>query len=181
MSMFLDPKQSRELIQTSPVIVLTTLNKEEKPNVATFAWVVSLSSEPTMLAMMVGKERYTFENIKTSQEFVVNIPSVDVLKKVYFVGSGSFREMPDKIKKAGFSTKPAQFLKTPKLKECIGWIECKLKETIKEGDHYIVVGKILGGEVKEEFWQERFLVEKAKLLHHIGGRKFLVEGKVKIV
>ena len=179
--MFLDPKQSRELIQTSPVIVLTTINKEGKTNAATFAWVASLSFEPTMLAVMIGKERYTLENIKTSKEFVVNIPSVNVLKKVYFVGSYSFREMPDKIKKAGFSTKPAQFLKTPKLKECIGWIECKLKETIKEGDHYIVVGKILGGEVKEEFWQERFLVEKAKLLHHIGGRKFLVEGKVKIV
>jgi len=179
--MLLTPLQSRELIQTSPVIVLTTLNKEGKTNAATFAWVASLSFEPTMLAVMIGKERYTLENIKTSKEFVVNIPSVNVLKKVYFVGSYSFRKMPDKIKKSGFTTKPAQFLKTPKLKKYIGWIECKLKETIKEGDHNIVVGKILGGEVKDELWQERFLVEKARLLHHIGGRKFLVEGRIKLV
>jgi len=179
--MLLNPLQARELVQTGPVIVLTTLNKENKVDAATFAWVVSLSFKSAMLAVMVGEGRYTLENIVTSKEFVVNIPSLDVLEKVYFVGSHSFREIPDKVERAGFTTRPAQFLKTPKLKECIGWIECRLKETIQEGDHNIVIGKILGGEVKDELWQERFLVEKAHLLHHIGGRKFLVDGKVRVV
>jgi len=176
--MILGPTQARELIQTSPVIILTTIDRKDKVNAATFAWIVSLSFEPTMLAAMVGKGRYTLGNISALKEFVINVPSADILEKVYFVGSHSFREMPDKIKKAGFTTRPAKFLKTPKLKECIGWIECKLKETIREGDHFIVIGKVLGGEVKDEFWKERFLVEKAKLSHHIGGRKFLVGGKL---
>lgn len=179
--MLLDPQRARELVQTGPVVVLTTLNKEGKANAATFAWVVSLSGRPAMLAVMMGKERYTFKNILSLRKFVINIPSADILKKVYFVGSHSFRQMPDKIRRAGFTTRKAKFLKTPKLKECVGWIECKLKEKIKEGDHYIIVGKILGGEVKNNFWKERLLVEKAKLLHHIGGREFLVEGKVRWV
>lgn len=176
--MFLNPQQARELVQTSPVIVLTTLNKKNQPNAATFAWTVSLSFEPAMLAVIVGKERYTFKNIILTKEFVVNVPSLDELEKVYFVGIYSFKKIPDKIRKSGFTIREAKFVRAPKLNECIGWIECKLKEAIEEGDHHIIVGKILGGEVKDNLWQRRFLVEKSRLLHHIGGREFLVNGEI---
>ena len=47
-----------------------------KPNLITIAWAGNVCSDPPMLSISVRPERYSYDIIKTTKEFVVNVPSL---------------------------------------------------------------------------------------------------------
>jgi flavin reductase (DIM6/NTAB) family NADH-FMN oxidoreductase RutF len=161
--------------------VLTTINKGCVPDAATFAWVSSVSFNPPLISIAISPKRYTWHNLREVKEFVVNIPTAENLNSVWYVGTRSGRNEPDKIANSGFTTTPSDYVRPPKLRECAGWIECRVRDMITQGDHDIIVGEILGGEVKDELWDSKkkiFLLEKVKLIRHLGGRKFMIGEKL---
>lgn len=174
----LTPQEARDLIHTNPVSVVTTVNEEGAVDAATFAWLCPTSHDPPLMSVMVSPKRYTFQNIQESGEFVVNIMTKHNLKPLMYVGSTSFEDTPDKLEKSGFTTVESLSVEAPALEEAVGWIECEVKDIVEEGDHYVVVGRILGGKADEDFWDDRLKVEEAETLHHLGGREFLVAGNV---
>src|SRR4030042_414286 len=59
---------------------------EWKPNLVTIAGVGNVCSEPPMLSISVRPERYSHEIIRTTREFVVNVPSLRQTKAVDWCG-----------------------------------------------------------------------------------------------
>lgn len=51
------------LVYPTPVWVIGTYDKEEKPNAATVAWGGVCSSQPPAVAISLQKSRYTYDNI----------------------------------------------------------------------------------------------------------------------
>jgi flavin reductase (DIM6/NTAB) family NADH-FMN oxidoreductase RutF len=58
------------------------MGKNGKPNVATLAWITSVSAEPPLISIALGRSRYTHECISHSKEFVLNLPTMDILKRI---------------------------------------------------------------------------------------------------
>jgi flavin reductase (DIM6/NTAB) family NADH-FMN oxidoreductase RutF len=142
-----------------PIILITTVNKEGKPNVMTASFVMPVSFEPKYLAFSISPQRYTFENLKETKEFVVNVASKEMKEKVRICGSYSGRTR-DKFKLANLEVEKASLVKAPLLKEAPISFECKLEFMKEFGDHFVVVGKI----VKEHVRKENF----EPLLHYSG-------------
>jgi flavin reductase (DIM6/NTAB) family NADH-FMN oxidoreductase RutF len=142
-----------------PIILITTVNKEGKPNVMTASFVMPVSFEPKYLAFSISPQRYTFENLKETKEFVVNVASKEMKEKVRICGSHSGRTR-DKFKLANLEVEKASLVKAPLLKEAPISFECKLEFMKEFGDHFVVVGKI----VKEHVRKENF----EPLLHYSG-------------
>jgi flavin reductase (DIM6/NTAB) family NADH-FMN oxidoreductase RutF len=142
-----------------PIILITTVNKEGKPNVMTASFVMPVSFEPKYLAFSISPQRYTFENLKETKEFVVNVASKEMKEKAEICGSFSGKTK-DKFKLANLEIEKASIVKAPLLKEAPISFECKLELMKEFGDHFIVVGKV----VKEHIRKKEF----EPLLHSSG-------------
>lgn len=151
--------------------LVTTCGREGKPNVATFSFIMPVSFEPKYLAFSISAKRYSFKNLEETKEFVLNIPTKDMLDKVWICGSYSGRDV-NKFEKAKLETEKSKVVKPPRIKGCSVQLECKIEFMKEFGDHHIVVGKV----VEEHVEKEKF----EPILHFSGNEFFTVGKKVKI-
>lgn len=59
--------------------LVTTIDRANQPNVATFAWIMSTSHDPELIAVSVSKARYTYECL--TDEFVINLPTKELVER----------------------------------------------------------------------------------------------------
>jgi flavin reductase (DIM6/NTAB) family NADH-FMN oxidoreductase RutF len=158
--------------------LVSSMDRKERPNVATLAWITSVSAEPPLVSIAVGRTRYTHECISHSREFVVNLPTMVLLKEVQLAGSMSGRE-GDKFEKCGLTPVESIALKTPCVKECATHIECKVVDTKEAGDHTLFIGKAVATTCELEAVKDGVLdVSRIKPVLHLGGTFFTTAGEV---
>jgi len=173
-------KASR-LINPGGVILVSSAYKD-KTNIITLAWHMPISKEPPLIGIAIAKSHFSYELIKKSQEFIVNIPSLDLLKQTIYCGS-IHGDKADKFKEANLTAQKASKLaKAPLIKECIGNIECYLRDVKDTGDHGLFIGEAIYACAQEGLFDETWKINKAKLIFHLGGKFFtstgeLIEGK----
>lgn len=165
--------KANRLINSGNVVLVTSCYKD-KSNIITIAWHTPISIKPPALAISVGKERFSLELIKKSGEFTVNIPNWDLLEQMLYCGTHSGRDV-DKFKETKLTAEKAEkLLKTPKIKECIGSIECSVIDYKEVGDHILFFGEVLYAEAEEDLFKDGVWdTEKAGLIYHLGGNFFM--------
>jgi flavin reductase (DIM6/NTAB) family NADH-FMN oxidoreductase RutF len=156
-------------------IVLVTCGRE-KANIIPIAWSIPLSFEPPLVGISISPKRYSHELIEKTREFVINIPTLQLLRAVMETGSCSGREV-DKFSKYGLTPAPAKHLKTPIIAECIAHIECKLSETLRIGDHTLFVGEVLEAYADSKYFDGELYTTEADLVYQLGGETFVKLGK----
>jgi len=152
------------------VSLITTLDRAGQPNVATFAWVTSTSHDPELIAVSVSEARYTHECL--TDEFVVNLPTKDLVEQVWAVGTLSGRNK-NKFQVAGLTPIPSVVVKPPRIAECLTHIECRIVDTLETGDHTIFIGKVVAKSADFDAIKNGALNEHVEPLFHLGGTKFL--------
>ena len=170
--------KATRLINSGNVILVSTV-KDSKPNIITLAWQMPVSHTPPLLAISVAKTHYSHELIESSGEFVVNIPTADILDKVIYCGKHSGRQV-DKFKEAGFTPAKAAVVKPPLIKECIGHIECRVASSRAAGDHTVFIGEILEASCDKGLFVDNLWDIKNKevnLIYHLGGDSFVTAEK----
>jgi flavin reductase (DIM6/NTAB) family NADH-FMN oxidoreductase RutF len=144
-----------------------------KPNLITIAWTGSVCSDPPMLSISVRPERYSYDIITTTKEFVVNVPSVRQAKATDWCGMVSGRN-EDKF--AGTGLTPGEALKVgcPIVLECPLNIECRVQQSIKLGSHTMFLAEVVAVQVSSELLDARgkLRLEKAGLLAFAVGQYF---------
>jgi len=157
------------LINAGPVVLVTSHYKD-KANVMTAAWVTPLSFSPPLVGIAIHPARFTYDLIKKSEQFAINVPGISLLKAVEICGTVSGRDV-DKFKKAGITPVDALEIDVPLVEECLGHIECVLVDAFTVGDHTLFVGQVVSASVVEGIFDEVWKLEEeeAKPLHHLGG------------
>ncbi|UCH69621.1 MAG: flavin reductase family protein [Candidatus Bathyarchaeota archaeon] len=124
-----------------------------------------ISINPPLLLMGVAPERYSHELIAGTKEFVVNVPTIEIVKEMLFCGRKTGKEH-DKFKETGLTLLPAKTVRPPIIKECVAHLECKLYQQISMGDHTLFVGEVLTTYVNEGvFLDNKFNLKKVKLIY----------------
>ena len=136
------------LVYPTPVWVIGTYDKENKPNAATVAWGGVCSSQPPAVAVSLRKSRYTYDNIMERQAFTVNVPSVSQVAIADYCGIASGRN-GDKFKAAGITAVRSDKVDAPYIAEFPMVIECRLIGQIDVGIHIHFIGEILDVKVDE--------------------------------
>lgn len=157
-------------------ILVTCLNEAGKPNIITLAWVMPTSINPPLVAISVRPSRHSYRLIEETREFVVNIPTMDIVKETLFCGRRSGKNY-DKFKETGLTSLPAKSVEAPIIKECVAHLECKLKQKFATGDHIIFIGEVIKAYADKESFKEEYDIEKVKLVYHLGGSKFTTLSK----
>ncbi len=155
-------------------VLVSCVGKAGKPNVTTLAWAMPTSINPPLLAISLAPTRHSHPLIEESGEFIVNVPTLELLQAVYSCGSLTGRSF-DKFKKANLTPMPAKRVKAPAIRECIAHLECEIDGQLTTGDHTIFVGKILEAYADMGvFTESGYDLKKVRMLYHAGGNNFLV-------
>ena len=161
------------LLHPMHTVLVSCFGKAGKPNITTIAWAMPTSINPPLLAISLAPTRHSHTLIEESGEFIVNIPTLDILQAVYSCGSLTGRSF-DKFKKANLTQMPAKKVKAPAIRECVAHLECSVDSKFTTGDHTVYVGKILEAYADMGVFTESYDVKKARMLYHAGGNNFLV-------
>jgi flavin reductase (DIM6/NTAB) family NADH-FMN oxidoreductase RutF len=144
-----------------------------KPNLITIAWVGSVCTDPPMVSIAVRPERYSHAIIKTTGEFVVNVPSVGQARATDWCGVVSGR---DAEKFAGAGLTPAAGLNVgcPIVLECPLNIECRVRNSLKLGSHTLFLAEVTAVQVSAELVDARgrLNLQKAGLMAFAHGHYF---------
>jgi len=114
----------------------------DKPNVMTADWVVPLSFDPPMCGVAIGHRRYTKKLIDEHGEFVVAVPTIELLKDVWIAGTVSGAK-ENKVEKLSVTFVPSKKVKVPSIRECQANLECKVVKSVETGDHVFYIGEII--------------------------------------
>lgn len=161
------------LVHPMHTVLVSCAGPNSKPNIIALAWAMPTSTAPPLVAISVSPQRHSHKLIEESQEFIVNIPTLELLQATYACGSFSGRSF-DKFKKAGLTPMPAKKVKTPAIKECIAHLECTVDNQVTTGDHTIFVGKIVEAYADPGVFTENYDLKMARMLYHLGGNNFAI-------
>lgn len=173
-------KQSIPLSRANRLInngctVLVSCQHNGPANIITIAWQTPVSHNPPVLAIAVGKKRYSHDLILQAGEFVVNIPNAAQLKLVELCGRISGRDQ-NKFEIAKLTPIPAQVVSVPLIAECMAHIECKLINRVEIGDHSMFFGEVVAALVDEELFDGFWKLESddGRTIHHLGSQYYAI-------
>lgn len=159
-------------------LLVVSVSKDGKPNVMTCAWNMPVSEEPPTIALAIDRESYTNKLIKESREFTVNIPGDQLLDAIWICGTKSGREV-DKFRLAKISPEPAKKVKPPIIRECVGHLECRLRDYIEVGECTLFIGEVLEAyALKDALAKGVWDIKRTRLPLHLGGRSFTVPTEI---
>ncbi|MFQ6080045.1 MAG: flavin reductase family protein [Candidatus Bathyarchaeia archaeon] len=162
------------LLHPRHVVLVSCIDRAGKANIITLAWSMPTSIRPPMLAVSISPKRYSHQLIRETGEFAVNIPSMDIVKETLLCGRITGREY-DKFKEARLTPLPSKMIQPPIIKECVAHLECKLRQQISTGDHTLFIGDVLAAYANEGVFQRgKVVLERVKLICHLGGDDFVV-------
>lgn len=161
------------MVYPIPAVLVTVSDKEGNDNVLTVAWTGTICSDPVMAYVSIRPSRHSYNMIKETGEFVINLTTEKLAHATDFCGVRSGRDL-DKFKKCGLTKEKAEHVKPPLIKECPVNIECKVVEVRPCGSHDMFIGEVLAVHADEEYMDEtgRFDLSAAKPLVYSHGQYY---------
>jgi flavin reductase (DIM6/NTAB) family NADH-FMN oxidoreductase RutF len=143
-------------------VVLVSCGHGDQANIITIAWTGILCSSPPQIGIGVRPERHSYNLIKETGEFVVNVPGENLLDEIEYCGFISGQEV-DKFAIRGLTPAPGSEVHTPIIAECPINIECRVNQTLSLGSHDLFIGQIVAVQLSQELLDEQGRVDNGKL------------------
>ncbi len=161
------------LIHPMHTVIVSTIGSNGQPNALPIAWIMPTSRDPPLVAMSVAPQRYSHKLLEETEEFVINVPTLDLIKKVITLGKTTGRNL-NKFEETGLTPISARSVKAPIIKECVAHLECRVKKKVKTGDHTVIIGEIIEAYEQKKAFTEKYNLSEAQLIFHLGGNEFAV-------
>lgn len=147
-------------------------------NITTIAWTGVINSEPPMVYVSLRPNRYSYNIMKDTKEFVINIPDENLVWETDYCGTKSGRDV-DKFKEANLTKEKCKFVKAPAIAECPISLECKLKEIKELNSHHMFIAEIVSVNAKQEIIKDgKINLPKANLITYLGNEYYVASKKV---
>ena len=161
------------MLNPTPVVLITSINKEGKTNVFTVGWISTVCTKPPVIAVGIRPERLSYDYIKESEECVINLTTRDMVKITDYCGVISGKR-EDKIAKLGLELNSGVAIETPSLEISPVALECKLKSITPLGTHDMFLLDVINVKVNESLLDEKGKIhfEKANLIAYSHGEYF---------
>lgn len=130
---------AKSSLQPAPKVLVSCRDKNGKDNALAVGYCGNCSYDPPMVMVGIVPSRYSYQMVKDTKCFVVNLPTKDFKKEFDYLGSVSAR---DEDKLANIKTADASKVNAPILVDCPVNIECTVVDSIMTGSHEMFIGKI---------------------------------------
>lgn len=156
-----------------PVVMVSCKRPGEKANIITLAWAGTINSDPPMLSVSIRPERYSYDIIKETKEFVVNLTTEALVRQTDTCGVKSGRDI-DKFKECRLTPSESKIISAPGIMESPVNLECKVREILPLGSHDMFLADIVAVSVDGEFMDQggKFRLNDTGLITYSHGEYF---------
>ena len=167
------------MLNPVPAVMVSVTDKAGNNNIITVAWAGTVCTNPPMLSISVRPERFSYNMIKETGEFVVNLTTEELLRACDYCGVKSGRDV-DKFKELGLHISPASEVSAPLLDESPVNIECRVTQVLRLGTHDMFVAKVVSVHADEKYMDEngKFSLEKADPIAYSHGTYYTLGEKL---
>lgn len=123
-------------------VVMASCGTMEHPNIITIAWTGTVCSNPPMTYISVRPERYSYDIIKESGEFTINLVSRDLTFAADWCGVKSGRDV-DKFREQKLTPAAGCKVSCPSIAESPVNLECRVSQVIPLGSHDMFLAEIV--------------------------------------
>lgn len=159
--------------------VMVSCGDMENSNIITVAWTGILNTDPAMVYISIRPTRYSYNIIKNTGEFVINLTTQNLAKQTDWCGVRSGEKF-DKFKEMNLHKEKANFVKCPLIKESPVSIECKVKEVQELGSHHMFIAEVLSIDADDKYIDEKgaFDISKCDLIAYANGGYYPLGKKI---
>lgn len=156
------------MIYPLPAVMVSCGNIDSDSNILTVAWTGTICTNPPMAYISVRPERHSYDMIKNSGEFVINLTNEQLIKATDFCGVRSGRDV-DKWKECRLTKAKADTVKCPLIDEAPVNIECKVKEIRELGSHHMFIADVTAVHADDKYMDANnsFHLNDSNLLTHM--------------
>lgn len=161
------------MIYPLPAVLVSCGATPDEYNVMTASWTGTVCSNPPMCYVSIRPERYSYDIIKRTGCFVINLTNKDLARATDFCGVRSGREM-DKFKEAGITPGKAEVVAAPIVEESPVSIECRVVDIRPLGSHDMFLAEVVNVLVDAKYIDEndKFDMAAMDLIAYTHGEYF---------
>ncbi|HJJ00186.1 MAG TPA: flavin reductase family protein [Coriobacteriaceae bacterium] len=131
------------LLIPTTVTLVTACDAAGADKVATIAWVMPISHEPSLVAVAIRPGGQTACALRDSGCFVVNVLGADEDAVRIAMLCGKKQGVDDRVAEAELTLSPGKRVDAVRIDQAISWVECELVESQVYGDHELFIGRTL--------------------------------------
>ena len=156
-----------------PIGWLSTISVDGVANLAPYSQFTNLTFDPPYVVVSINQgnesqRKDTTVNIEQTGEFVYNMVTYDLRNQMTITATGFAPEV-DEFEAAGLTKAPSKLVKPFRVAESPIQFECKYVQTVRlpgegmVGTCDIIIGKVVGVHVKDEFIGEDGKIDMLKI------------------
>ncbi|HBL85165.1 MAG: flavin reductase [Clostridiales bacterium GWF2_38_85] len=138
--------------------VMVSCGSLEQPNVLTIAWAGILNSDPPKTYISIRPSRYSYEIIKSSGEFVINLTTTALVRTADYCGVKTGKNT-DKFSECKLTAERSFEVSAPSIAESPVSIECRVCEIVPLGTHDMFIADIIAVSIDDQY------IDKTNKLH----------------
>ena len=149
------------MIYPLPAVMVSCADKDGNSNIITVAWTGTVCTNPPMAYISVRPERHSYQMIRETGEFVINLPTKDLAFATDFCGVRSGRDV-DKFAEMKLTKEKASHVQAPMIGESPVNIECRVTEVKELGSHHMFLAEVVAVHVDDAYMNENQKFELGK-------------------
>lgn len=153
--------------------VMVSCGKDESKNIITVAWTGIINTIPPKTYISVRPSRHSYNIIKESGEFVINLTPASLIRAADYSGMYTGAKK-DKFRECSLTPEECEHVDCVAIAECPLSLECKVSEIIPLGTHDMFIADIVGVLVDETLIDKngKLHIERAGLAAYAHGEYF---------
>lgn len=162
-----------------PAVMVVCARPNQKPNIITIAWAGTICTNPAMLSISIRPGRYSYDIIKETGEFTVNLVTPALAQAADYCGVRSGRQV-DKFAATNLDPIASAKIQAPGIRQSPVILECKLKQTLALGSHHMFLAEVVNVSVAQEQIDDhgKFHLNRLGLVAYSHGQYFSLGEKL---
>lgn len=151
--------------------VLVTCAAGGRSNMLTVAWAGTVCTNPPMCSISIRPERFSYDLIKESMEFTINLTTEDMARATDWAGVRSGRDY-DKWAETGLTAVKGEKVGCPYIAESPLAIECRVRQIVSLGSHDMFLAdvvNVIADDTLIDAESGAFRLDKARLISYSHG------------
>lgn len=142
------------MVYPVPAVLVSAADGKGNSNLITVAWTGTVCTNPPMAYISVRPERYSYEMIRSTGQFVINLTTRKMAFATDFCGVRSGRDV-DKWQAAGLTQEKASVVSVPLVAESPVNIECQVVKVEELGSHHMFLAEVKAVDIDESYLDEK--------------------------
>jgi len=162
------------MIYPLPAALISCGNNPDNYNLFTVSWLGTICTNPPMCYISVRPERHSYEIIKSTGEFVINLTNEELAYAADWCGVKSGKDV-NKFAEMNLTPEKGKMVATPIVAEAPLCIECRVKEIVQLGSHDMFISDIVNVQADERYIHhdtDTFDLALARLISYTHGNYY---------